>query len=504
MESDLTFIAGGARPWGWRRTATWVGFRLIDFFVFTPYPVYRWLFWVFLPQRAELERAFDPAFYVAQIPQASIRVKARRWPLLHYWLMGRHLGRWPSPAFDPAAYREAHPHLPPGADLFSHYIRGLGAAHAVKAPEAQPDGDERPVVLVIDHARGGGSTRMLRLYQEKLAGEGWRVLAPRRVVKEAALFVFPGPEGDRVFDLFADEEALATFLVARGARRILVNHLIDLPPDAGAWIAAFAKKVGATYEVLLHDYYLACPRIDLIDSGGRYCGLAEASRCGLCLAESGPALARIDPAAWRSRSQAFLTGAARVTAPSRDLADRLNTVFPAAAIEVWEPDAPAAELGHSRPPPHTGDEALRVVLIGALNWPKGLGVITGLARTLKRLNAPVSITLIGPTEDPGRLRRAGVRVHGWYAARELAGLIERESPHVIFFPAIWPETWSFTLTEALRTPAEIVAFDIGAIAERLKRLGRGRLLPYALHDNPEGLAGAILELRLEMQGRTAA
>jgi hypothetical protein len=97
-----------------------------------------------------------------------------------------------------------------------------------------------------------------------------------------------------------------------------------------------------------------------------------------------------------------------------------------------------------------------------------------------------------------------VRVHGWYAARELAGLIERESPHVIFFPAIWPETWSFTLTEALRTPAEIVAFDIGAIAERLKRLGRGRLLPYALHDNPEGLAGAILELRLEMQGRTAA
>ena len=83
---------------------------------------------------------------------------------------------------------------------------------------------------------------------------------------------------------------------------------------------------------------------------------------------------------------------------------------------------------------------------------------------------------------------------GRYHAEAVAGLLAAEKPHVIFFPAISPETWSFTLTEALQSDAQIVAFDNGAIALRLRRLGRGRLLPYDLHADPEGLADAVLGL----------
>jgi glycosyltransferase involved in cell wall biosynthesis len=323
-------------------------------------------------------------------------------------------------------------------------------------------------------------------------------MAPRRVVNEAAVFVFSGPGGERVFDLFSDEAALVAFAIERGVRRVLVNHLIDLPASAGGWIAAFAEKLGATYEVLLHDYFLACPRVDLIDSAGRYCRLADVARCAGCLAKSGPALAGIDPAAWRRQSEEFLVGAAAVTAPSQDLARRLGQVFPAVPIGVWEPEAEEGLIRCSNAPTLAAAEALRIVVLGALNRPKGLDVVVGLARTLKRRKAPVSITLIGPTADPRPLRRAGVQVHGVYTEADLPGLLDAARPHLILFPAIWPETWSFTLTEALRTPAEIVAFDIGAIAERLKRMGRGRVLPYALHDDPDALADAIQGIRRDL------
>jgi len=126
---------------------------------------------------------------------------------------------------------------------------------------------------------------------------------------------------------------------------------------------------------------------------------------------------------------------------------------------------------------------------------------------VKRRDAPIKIELIGPTEDPAPLRRLGVRVRGQYAESDLGGLLGGEQPHVILFAAIWPETWSFTLTAALKTKAEIVAFDMGAIAMRLKRLGRGRLLPPALHADPDALADALLAIRedlLEPQARQRA
>jgi glycosyltransferase involved in cell wall biosynthesis len=325
--------------------------------------------------------------------------------------------------------------------------------------------------------------------------EGWRTIVPRRIGQETPLFVVAAAGGWRAFDLITDEAALAEFARSAGVRRLVINHLIDLPQDAADRLARLAGEIGADYEVVLHDYYLACPRIDLIASDGRYCGLAPVERCRDCLAASGPALRDVDPKAWRARSRALLDGATRAIAPSQDLADRLSAAFPGARIEVEEPEQDSALPVSVSPPPLATSEPMRVLILGALNRPKGLDVILGLARALARRRAPVRIAVLGPAADEAALRRAGVRVRGRYRPEELDELMAAERPHVIFFPAIWPETWSFALTEALRTNADVLAFDIGAIAQRLKRLGRGHLLDYGLHADAEAVAEALLALR---------
>ena len=325
------------------------------------------------------------------------------------------------------------------------------------------------------------------------------MLSPRRIGQETPLFVFADNGGWRAFDLFADEAGLSAFARSHGVSRLVINHLIDLPPDAAEWLARFAAAIGADYEILLHDYYLACPRIDLIANDGRYCGLAQVERCRTCLAGSGPALGGVDPALWRARSATLLAGAAQTIAPSSDLAERLAATFPGARIDIEEPEDDAT-LPPESPPLLAAGEALRLLVLGALNRPKGLLVVIALARVLAARHANVRITLLGPSADSSALRRAGVKVVGRYRTEAAPALLAAERPHVIFFPAIWPETWSFTLTEALQDGAEILAFDIGAIAQRLRRLERGRLLPYELHADPEGLADEVMGLRSALAG----
>jgi hypothetical protein len=59
-------------------------------------------------------------------------------------------------------------------------------------------------------------------------------------------------------------------------------------------------------------------------------------------------------------------------------------------------------------------------------------------------------------------------------------LLRREQPDFAWLPSVWPETWCYTLDYALDAGLPVVAFDLGAIAERLREAGGGVLLPLGL------------------------
>jgi glycosyltransferase involved in cell wall biosynthesis len=73
-----------------------------------------------------------------------------------------------------------------------------------------------------------------------------------------------------------------------------------------------------------------------------------------------------------------------------------------------------------------------------------------------------------------------VFVTGTFAPEEAVPLIKAQQATMALLPSIWPETWCFTLAEAWRAGLAVAAFDIGAPAERIRRTGRGFLLPLGL------------------------
>ena len=73
-----------------------------------------------------------------------------------------------------------------------------------------------------------------------------------------------------------------------------------------------------------------------------------------------------------------------------------------------------------------------------------------------------------------------VFVTGEFASDEAVTLIKAQDATLALLPSIFPETWCLSLGEAWRAGLQVAAFDIGAQAERIRRTGRGFLMPLGL------------------------
>ena len=344
---------------------------------------------------------------------------------------------------------------------------------------------DRPSVLVVTHGWGGGVERHLAERAAKLESEGLRVLMltgpPRAARARVAILSAWGKKLSGLEFRLSDEvEDLLALLAALAIGRVEVHHFIGL----GGQLEAILERLGAPYEVVVHDYGWFCPRIVLVGGDQKYCGEPTLAACEDCVARHGSLIEEdISVADLRARSTRILAAAARVTTPSNDAARRIAARFPglSPAIGAWEPTLPD-------PPPtrRLAGARVRVGLIGAIGEHKGFERLRECALDAARRDLPLDFVVIGySADDPGLFATGRVFVTGPYEEGEAAGLIEREGCDVLFFASIWPETWCYALSHGLASGLPILAFDLGAIGERLRGVGRARLV------SPELSAGEL-------------
>lgn len=340
----------------------------------------------------------------------------------------------------------------------------------------------RPVIVFVSHAWHGGVRRHMDdlarflegraevLYLQPAGGDGVVLHWPRTGEAFSAWFHLPG-----------DLAALAGTLGATGCARLHFHHVHGLPHA----ILDLPRACGVPYDCTLHDYFAICPQYHLVTEDGRYCGEPDAAGCAACLARR-PAQWGLDIGAWRATFEDFLLGAARVIAPSQDVATRMWRYFPALAIDVW----PHPETAPARLP-----AAVRVVTLGNLSPEKGLGVVAACAADAKARALPLVFRVLGATAEPiAQFPDVSLTIHGSYAEEDLGRLLVAERADVLFFPAQVPETYAYTLSVALAAGTPIVASAIGAFVERLAGRAHARTLP---HDaTPAQWNAALLDAAL--------
>jgi len=377
-----------------------------------------------------------------------------------------------------------------------------------------------PVMAVrrgLDERRlGAFDGRFVLLVTLKLAGGVDRYVGERcRRAREQGLHPLvlrPVKAGDRtrcelwtdaldvpnlIYDIPADLRALKSLLRELTLETIEIQHFLDL--DARVIDAVRALPV--PYDVLVHDYAWICPRVTLIDGSGRYCGEPAVTVCHGCVRRNGSHLREaISVPALRARSAAWLAGARQVIAPSADTAERLKRHFPTLDVQRQphtKPIMPSQSQSPSPRPAHSSspskDRPLRVGLIGAIGEHKGYRALLACARDAKARRLPLEFVVIGYTEGDAALLATGkVFITGRYTEAEAPHLLRREHPDVIWLPSVWPETWSYTLDYALESGLPVAAFDLGAIAERLKGHPNADRMPLQLP--PRQINDRLLQL----------
>jgi GT2 family glycosyltransferase/glycosyltransferase involved in cell wall biosynthesis len=347
-------------------------------------------------------------------------------------------------------------------------------------------GRERYVLLVTLSLLGGVATAVAeRCRQLRTQGLRPLVLKPQR-----------GPEADSgppdrplPCRLTADDESLADLLYEMPAELPLLGRLLTQLPLAHIELHHFLDHdprvidlvfgLDAPVDIHVHDYSWACPRITFLGGNGRYCGEPPVSACELCLKTNGGRVGgSLTVAALRKRSARWLGAARRVVVPTTDTKRRLARHFPAIEPEIEPletPTPPGVSLSAAGAARRPGQA--RIALIGGIGAHKGYDRLLACAKDAARCQLPLEFVVIGHTEDDARLMATGkVFVTGHYEERELDGLLRREKPDAIWFASVVPETWCFALSHAIRAGLPIIAFELGAIGERLKRAPYARLI----------------------------
>lgn len=418
---------------------------------------------------------FDCQWYLQHNPDVAA---AGLNPLLHFVLAGANEGRQPNPDFYPAYYREQLPAAERQENPLTHYL--LHGRHEGRRtdPRYNPVFDapvrERlrrwatsgpPLVLLVSHYGGGGTEKHLRDLVDCVGDRAKFIqLNPGRDG-----FVRLFPRGDDlnctlVFDPATQFDALLEVLQECEPQRVHVHHILGNEE----YLAALVRELKLPFDFTIHDYYPLAPSPHLVGPDARFVGDdLEAHEAALLNASISPRRPS-SLAAWQEAHRWLVSDADRLLAPSYDVANRFARFFPKIDPVVAAHPEPLRRVTEVVPPSLKQGEVLRVAVLGDFLRHKGSDILLECARLARRRGDDVSFELIGDAHTHAQtLAEAGIWTSGRYKENEVLGLLAAREPHLIWYPALCPETYSYTLSIGLESGLPVAVTDLGSLPERV-------------------------------------
>ncbi|MBK1641619.1 hypothetical protein CKO12_06970 [Chromatium okenii] len=345
-----------------------------------------------------------------------------------------------------------------------------------------------PRLLFISHDLGGGVDRHIRELAQWLESKA-EVLVLRPDGDDGLTLNWQRRSEDASlnFQRQQDFPRLRSLLRALRISRVHIQHLLGIADVAQQILDA----LNVPYDLTVHDFFPICPRINLMHSAGHFCAQPPEVECNRCLAMDRLARSR-DIAAWRTEQERWLRGAARVLVPSHDTAARLQQVWSTLEVQIAGHDQfnSSTEFNYFTVNKREFNKPLRIIVLGQLSIAKGLNVLVECAQDAAQRQLPLEFHLLGePLQPVPSSAEIPLFIHGAYLETELAARLHFLAPHLAWFPAQWPETWSYTLSACLAADLPVVAPNLGAFPERLATRVDATLLPL-------GLSAAAINERL--------
>lgn len=252
------------------------------------------------------------------------------------------------------------------------------------------------------------------------------------------------------------------------------------------------------YVVSLHDYFLFCPRITMMDYTNNDCGGPERRKCESCigvldqvdLVRRGARklqiqLPRIPSTSVTRRNEdiaAFFRSASTVLAVSSRVEELYRGVYPDAKYVVSHIGSASATAERE---PKTPADKVRVTALGTLSKYKGAEVLAEIARRLPADRAVVRFFGRVDEERWGRAaEEAGVELRGSYTPADLPDILA--DTDIGLAVPVWEDNAPQVVMEFLNHGTPVVATRMGGIPDFVDETN-GFLFD---HRTTEGIDGA--------------
>ncbi len=249
------------------------------------------------------------------------------------------------------------------------------------------------------------------------------------------------------------------------------------------------------FEVVLsvHDFTPFCARPHLIEQpGGRFCEYCtNMPRCDSCL-QGADLGGQKNQAGYRKAGAEAIRQARILIYPSSFMQRQIQTLYPrrqAGQAEVVL--APATRTSGLEP---WKSDRRNIAFVGGVQPHSGARGITQTMELILKRDKKARGFVYG-SGDSALLKQLratkGLTAAGYYQPGTLASLLARDKIAVAVFPSIWPDPYGLVVDECLAVGVPVIAFDIGAVADRLNFWEVGRVVRRQ-HGAP-GLATAVFD-----------
>ena len=344
--------------------------------------------------------------------------------------------------------------------------------------------------LIFHHTLGGGADAYIQNYARKRRAEN-AVTVLVRYIRERGQYQLEYQYQDiRVFFDMKTLDEVFDFSYQMDMNQVIINQMVTYPNLQMhlTKIREFAEDKGCRIMMMVHDYYVLCPSIYLLNEKQTFCHLPSRAECQTCLQQN-PNCDNFETKSieeWRRIWQPFLQACQEVRVFSQDSMHLVQKAYggldQVRVLDVQHTSLPVVAKEYKT------TETLNIGLLGTLTDLKGAQLVRQMLTLAENRKANVRFILCGSSVDPIRSRY--FKQTGAYHPAMLPSMILEYDIDLFFISSICPETFSYTTQEAMEMGMPVACLPLGAPAERVQRYGKGKVL-----SSPE--AGKNLEELIE-------
>ena len=366
-----------------------------------------------------------------------------------------------------------------------------------RAPKTPPEPTgSKPVQLHISHSWGGGLERWIRDFcqadTERINLILKSIGVPGTPGRFLELYVAGNGKGDKALQRWELQPPISSTAIAHEGYCRVLAEIVERHNVRGILVSSTighsldALATGLETAIICHDYYPFCPAINIYFDG--ICTRCEPGDLERCHQHNSfnRFLPGALPSAWPDVRHHFresiLSEGITLVVPSHSVRDHFIQLDPELARARFSciphgVDWPASGISSIdwNESDRASEQKLRLLVLGSLALHKGRDLLAAVAPLVADI---AEIYLLGYGDEGAELAKSPHLhlVEECYRREQLADKVAQIRPDLGLLLSIWPETFSYTLSELQILGIPTLATRTGSFIERLSEGDSGFLV----------------------------